>query len=489
MNTNRIFSSWKSLAAFCLIAFLLIFIVSSLILARPNPDEGIHTTTAWLLLQGILPYRDVFSMYAPGSYFIFAAFYLLFPLEFVASRLFVLAINVLTLVAFFALCRKLMPERLALLACLLYIVLSVFTISWNIVLEPFITLFAVLSFYFIFSFLEGKKLRHLVLACLFLSSLVLMKQTMLFLSLGMAVFLLLRANLKVREFFVGLVSYAFFPVLFLFYLVSNNALLDFVQQAIIYNLSHSSLFAFRFHLGWVAVTGLFLSVSVLAFLLLLFKKIRLGRDKAIALFLWIVLSLPILLPVLGCCGHHLLLVPGFVIFFMLCFEALFLKPGSIKFGNLNIGLFLKIFLSIAFLAALFGSATYLSQYFFQNDFEDLFEISEYIASNSGAEDRIFVTYWDEELYFFSLRKPATKYLFHPFFFEAEEAAYQDEVVQALQESRPLFVVDFSRTDQPLTENTKINAFVLENYSVVKVVEMKKPLYKTFNYGFVLRRDK
>ena len=482
------FSSFRAMAALCLIALLLVFLVSALVLSRPNPDEGIHTTTAWLMLQGYVPFKDIFSMYAPGSYFILAAFYLVFPLDFVLSRFFMLAVGLAALLAFFALCKKLMNEKAALFASLLFVVMSVFTINWNIVMEPFLAFFSILSFYFIFSFLERGSRKHLALAGVFLASLVIMKQTMLFLSLASLLALFFAARPNRREASLLILSYALLPLLLLLYLFSHNAFFDFVGQAILYNLSHSSLFAFSFHLSWFLVTGLFLSIPVIGFALFLLKKISLDRTKAAFLFLWFVFSLPNLVPVLGCCGHHLPLVPVFAIFFAILFGYAFFKVSELRLQTPKLMPVLKCFLVLALTASLFGAGFYLSQFLFQNDFKDLFEISEYVKANSSPDDTIFVTYWDEEVYFLSLRKPATSYLYAPFLFPEEVEAHEADMIAQFEKNKPLFVVNFSRTDRPLESESGINQYLRTNYHVVKELELSKPLYNTFNYGFVLRRN-
>ncbi len=486
--SEQLLSSVKNKTIFGMIALFLVLMVANLLLSRPNPDEGIHMMGGWLLLNGTVLYSELFSMYAPGSYFILAAFYSLFPADFVVSRLLMLAVNLGSLVAFFALCRKLLDERASLIALFFYVVWSVFTISWNVLMEPFMTLFAILLVYFVLTYLESKKLQDLALAGLFIASIVMMKQTMLFFSTAALFFLIIKARPSLKEYAVLGVSYALLPLLFLYYLFSNNAFFDFVDQAILYNLAHSSLFAFRFHLGWIAVTALFVSVFALAALLFLSKKLRIKKDKGQLLFIWIVLTLPTLLPVLGCCHHHLPLVPGFVILFTLAFDSVFFKGDGFSLKGFDAKPLLKGFLALVFVASIVGSGIYLSQYFFQNDFEDLFEVAEFVNENSSPEDKIHVTYWDEEVYFFALRKPATRYLYHPFLFEAEEKAFQAEVVQALEDEKAIFVVDFARDDEPMQSEGEMSEYILENYSLVKTQEMDPALYNTFNYGFVLQRN-
>lgn len=474
------------MAIFFLITFLLVFLSCSLILSRVNPDEGIFTTGGWLLLQGTALYKDFFSMYSPALYFILAAFYAIFPAEFVASRLFVVAMNVLTLVCFFALCRKMMDEKSALLASLFFVIWSVFTISWNVIIEPFIALFSVLLFYLVFSFLNSRNIKHLIFVGILLSSLVLLKQTMLFLSIAVFIFILLRAKLNRRELLALLLSCALLPLLFLIYLILNNAFFDFIEQAIIYDISHSSLFVFRFHFEWFAVTAFFFSIPVLALLLLLFKKMQMEKDKAALLFIWLFASVTTLLPILGCCVHFIPLVAPFAIFFGLLIDQIFIKNSRIKLGGIAPA-FLKAFIVLAFLISIAGSMVYLSQYFFQNDFNDLFEVAQFVNSNSSPNDTMYTTYWDEEMYFFALRKPATKYAYMPFLFPEEIPGYQIETINSMEKAKPLFVIHSSATEQDMDPEDKIHKYILENYKLVETKKLQKPLYKTYNYVLIFRR--
>ncbi len=491
---KRFFGKFSSnaRAAFLVIALLQIALVLALLLARPNPDEGIYTTGGWLLLQGTVLYKEFFSMYSPGIYFIFAALYSVFPPDFVISRLFILAVNTCTLAVFFLLCKKMLNERTALLASFFYVIWGAFTVSWNILIEPFLMLFSVALFYALFCFLEKRKMPSLLAVGFLISGLVLLKQTMLFLSIGLLLFMLLRAKLNMRHLAAFLFSCALFPFIFLLYLIANNAFSDFVGQAILHDLQSAPLFAFKLTtaigaVGVLAALFLFVSVPVLAMLFFFREKPEKERKKIALVLAWFILAAPTLLPVLGCCGHFAPLVPPFSIFFGLLFEAAFLRGGRFKLQGFNAMPLLRLFVILVFFASIVGPAAYLPQFFFHNDFNDLFEIAAYVKQNSSPDDRIHVTWWDEEMYFFCLRKPATRYIYQPFFGAEAQQLYELESIQSMRETKPLFVINFSRTEQPLQGEDKIYEYLRENYEVVKTQKMQKPLYKTFNYGFVLKR--
>jgi len=467
----------------------MVFSVLSLILSRPMPDEGSHMTGGWLLLNGTIPYLDFFSVYSPGIYFLLALFYTIFPPDFVASRLFALAVNLITLTTLFALCKKFMREKVALLACLFFVIWSVFTMSWNILIEPFLALFSVLLIYSILTFFESKKFKHFILIAFLLSGLVLLKQTMLIFSTAVGLLFLFKLKPSLKELSIFLISYASLPILFIIYLFSNNAFGAFLDQAVFYTLTHyTGEFALQFKPGWVIVTLVFLSIPLLALLLMLLKKIRIEKFRAALLFLWFILFLPTLMPVFGCCAHHTPLVPVFAIFFGLIIESVFFNENSFKFKQIELRGFLKAFLALVFFSGIAASGIYLPQYFCQNDFVELFEISEYVKLNSVPTDTLYVTAYDTEIYFFALRKPATNYFYFPHASDAEEdLKYRLEIVQSLEENKPLFVVNFSRTLEPVPGDNLSTKYILENYRVVKTVEFRKPLYDIYNYGFVLKR--
>lgn len=484
---GTLFSSRKTKLAFALICIFFALITLSLIYARPNPDEGITTTGGWLLLQGVDLYSEFFSMYAPGIYFILAAFYAFVPMEFFTSRLFMIAVSIVTFFAFYALSRKLMSEKTTLIATFLYASWSVFTLTWNVLIEPFITLFAILLAYFLFSFMDKRKTRDLVLTGFFLSGLVLLKQTMLFLSIFAFVFILLKLRPSRKEIATLAISYAAFPLLFLLYLLYHGAFFDFVYQGIIYNLTHSSLFSFRFRLDFIAIASFFFSMPVLAIILFARKKLGINKDKMIFLILWFIAAIPTLLPILGCCAHFTPLLPGYVLFFGLMAHSLFEKKESIKVSSIELRPVIKTMLAIVLVLSVVGPGIYFGQFYFQNDFEDLFEISEYVKENTTSEDYIYVPAFDAEIYWFTQRKLGTNYIYDPFLFDEEKLDYQLESISQLEKSNPLLVVTFSGTELPLQGESKLNTYILENYEIVKTKVLSEPLYGVYHYGFVMKR--
>jgi hypothetical protein len=94
----------------------------------------------------------------------------------------------------------------------------------------------------------------------------------------------------------------------------------------------------------------------------------------------------------------------------------------------------------------------------------------------------------EQMYFLSLRKPATKYAYMPFLFPGEIPAYHLETIDAMGKTKPLFVLHFSGDSQGLQPDNVLQAYILENYELVKTHKLQQPLYKTINYCLIFRRN-
>jgi hypothetical protein len=110
--TLRRSASWAAVVAVGLGAFVL------LLLAMPRElntfDEGIILSGAMRVLAGEVLHRDFYSLYGPAQYYAVAAALDLTPHQFLAARLWDVAIRAATIAAIFAVLRPVVPLVLAL---------------------------------------------------------------------------------------------------------------------------------------------------------------------------------------------------------------------------------------------------------------------------------------------------------------------------------------------------------------------------------------
>jgi len=100
----------------------LIFIISLLYLflfrrhSGIDPDEGIVLQGADRILRGEVPYRDFFSFYTPGSFYLVAALFKVFGNSFLAARTSIAAVGAGCSVITYLLSRRVCSRKIALLA-------------------------------------------------------------------------------------------------------------------------------------------------------------------------------------------------------------------------------------------------------------------------------------------------------------------------------------------------------------------------------------
>lgn len=84
-----------------------------------EPDEGIVLQGATRILDGQLPYRDFFSFYTPGSFYLVAAIFRIFGNSFVIARVSVAVVGALCSVITYLIARRVCPRSISVLAAVL----------------------------------------------------------------------------------------------------------------------------------------------------------------------------------------------------------------------------------------------------------------------------------------------------------------------------------------------------------------------------------
>jgi len=447
-----------------LIAILLLFVLLRLpTLYEPfGRDQGIFATVASGLLEGKMPYRDLWDHKPPGIYFLYALVFKLLGKEMRSVALFDGLSTMFTILLLFKLSRELFDRRSAYLATIIFTVLSsgIFFFGWwgrgqpeVFMLLPILGVISLLKpvagkaksgFSFLFAGLLGGiafSLKTTILPLLFLSSLFLLIED------GMSTRGMERGIAKILLFSSGVII-ALLP--FLIFFGMNTAWDEFFYSNVTFNLSahthhpydldfliklkdHFDVIGTRIHFLWWTI-----------FLLALYGLIRITRiekKKRALLIVWMagtILSI--------CMGwwlfyyHFIILIPPLAVFtscgfFQLSDRLIFQRTKRYQIaGNLIVSL-LALFLLLEFLLAYYSAyistgimpallgrgkinaveiySRYRVQEITINDFSftDDYLLAQYLKTHTRKEEKIFIWGWEALVYFLSEREPASRYIF------------------------------------------------------------------------------
>ena len=169
-------------------------------------DEGEYAYIGQLLLQGIPPYQDAFTMKLPGTSMIYALFMLLFGQTTTAIHLGLLLVNVVSIVLLFLLTKKWLSPGASLVAAVSFAVtaLNFDLFGFAAHATHFVMLFALGGLFALMHALERKRPYVFFISGILFGLAFLMKQPgICFFFLGLSILLLTRwrGRLVQREFF------------------------------------------------------------------------------------------------------------------------------------------------------------------------------------------------------------------------------------------------------------------------------------------------
>jgi len=476
----------KTVLLLASILVLQFFLVAGLWHYRPLPDEGRYLTTGWMISQGKVPFRDTFSPKMPGLEFALAGIFTVFGPSLLAARLFVaIAASAIVLLVFF-ISRKAFGEKPALIASLFFSLWSTAFSSYWAIIEPFTALFSAIAVLFAFRFLFGKaSLGNAFAFGFFLGLEVIFKQTMLPFALFMAAAVLAIGHFRgtkpgLRAVLAWVLGLAAMPLVFLVYLLSTGAFPFFVEAMLFPFLQLENF-------GVVAIDSKFL-IAIAAFiavpvaLIALWKRPSIaGKRHEVFLFLaWFVFSFSNALPFRSCCIHLLPALPAASIFAGLLISDS-LGQGGKEIKTKPLALFSALLLFLSFFAGgFFFSAFFSGDY----SFSSLEGVASFVRANTGSNDTIMVFPASPELFFLAQRMPSSRQFV---FFDPCPERCQQPVLEELFQNKPELLVYFSASPDYAASNlAQILEFREKNYGLLKVIELERPLYKTYGYAFIFR---
>ena len=123
-----------------------------------EPDEGIVLLGAERILGGELPYRDFFSFYTPGSFYLVASLFRIFGDSFVVARVSIAVAGAICSVVTYALARRVCSPGVSLLCAFLATTTGA-AFRFLVLHNPYSTLLCCLSIYSAVRYLETQASR------------------------------------------------------------------------------------------------------------------------------------------------------------------------------------------------------------------------------------------------------------------------------------------------------------------------------------------
>ncbi|MCK5172162.1 MAG: glycosyltransferase family 39 protein [Planctomycetes bacterium] len=474
---NRIFSNNKDCLVWLLLAGGILFTAATRIHLLNVPlerDEGAYAYIGQLLLEGHPPYVESYDFKMPGLYGAYAIILMIFGQTAKGIHLGLLLINSTTIVLLFMLGRKLFGNLCGISSAAAFAILSLITPVQGFIAnaEHFVLLPAVAGILVLLRWKESDRLPTIFLGGVLLGLSVIMKQQGAFFILFGGLYVLFsqlqRRSLKWPR---RLVQWSLFAA---------GALMPFVVICLLYWVGgHFDKFWFwvfvypmeyaasRPSVGslpvFVSRLSRIIEVSALLWVLAGFGLISILWDRKIrpnALFVGIFLLLSLVSVCLG--GSFF---PHYFIL-MLPAVALLVGTGACSISHLlgrispaffaTLVPFFLVIIGVSHCLYIQGEVLYKTsmekvsrKVYRMNPFPESLAVSEYIKAHTSENDRIFIFGSEPQMFFYSHRKSATKYINIGLieFSSKHSVQMQEEIIRDIDSANPalLVFVDTPRT--------------------------------------------
>jgi hypothetical protein len=491
---------------------LLVFIIALVALLRSGllsvpleRDEGEYAYTAQLILQGIPPYAEAYSMKMPGIYVIYAILLTLFGKTHTGIHLGLLVVNGATIVLLFLLARYVFDPVAAVVTAATFAVLSlnqsvqgVFANAEHFVLLPAVAATLLLQR----ALTRGRPRLFFWSGLLFGIAFMIKQHGVAFIGFG-SVYLLIvelrRRPIVWQQFIVRcslFVTGVFLPfgLACLFFLLLG-VFGKFWFWTFVYAQEYIS--AVPFSIGMQILMMKLSKIvfpSVLLFLLagislIILLSSKNYRSQILFVILFTLFSWLAVCPGLHFRPHYFVLfLPAIALLtgISVSFLSQFLKNHSFITMQKLIPVFLVV---ISLLHSLYYQRDYLFKFsptllshhiYGSNPFPESLEIGRYIQNNSSENDRIAILGSEPQIYFYANRRAATSYLYTYPLMEPHPYAkkMQSEMIEQIESNRPEFLVVVNIRTSWLARPTSekmiflwMENYVRRHYETVGVVDI------------------
>ena len=426
-------------------------------------DEGEYAYIAQLMLNGFLPYVDVYSMKLPGIYWAYSAVVSLFGASIEGVRLALILVHSASICLLFLLAKRLTDSWTGVLAAAFFAFfsLSPFTHGLFANAEHFVLLPAIGGLAALIKALDEDRLLLLLFSGLLLGTGFLMKQHGIAFVILAGAYLLLNGltpiNRPAQRFaFFGIGAMLPYVLVCLFFW-NAGVFENFWYWTFEYAGSYASMvtsqeawsgFKDRFFLI-VASAPLIWGLCI-AGICFGWKGAFVGNRRAFIPLFFLFSALSI------CPGFYfrphyfLLLLPAAGLMGAIGFRSILKLLSSHRSRHVQIGL------TALLIMACFAPTLYQQrEYFFSMSSEEVcrmifpmrpfpesIEISRYIRANTNSEDRIAVIGSEPQIYFYSQRRSATGYIYmYPMMEQHSEALrMQENMIREIEAVQPVFLI-------------------------------------------------
>jgi hypothetical protein len=450
-----------------LVVLLTMVIRYGLISVPLERDEGEYAYGGQLILQGILPYQQIYNMKLPGIYVAYAGLMTIFGQTHMGIHLGLMFINAATIVLVFLLAKQLYDSTVGLVTAAAFAIMSLLPSVQGIFAnaEHFVILFSIGGLWILVKALDEDRTWLLLISGLMLGSGFLMKQHGAAFILFGGLYILIQ-QIRFRPVlgrhlffktglftFGAIIPYGITCMVFVF----NGTFEKFWFWTFKYAKAYTTLAPLS--VGWSLFKDRALNIiqsAPLIWLLILLGLTALGLDKHARRRL-IFVGLFFVFSVMAIC-------PGFYFrphYFIL------LMPASALLAGISIGavrnnlltnrpLILKYGLPLLLAGICVVGSVYQHRHFlfkmtpFQlsravyglNPFPETLQISKFIRDNTEEKDRIAVLGSEPQIYFYSGRRSASGYIYMYALMENHDYALkmQKEMIQDIESTRPKFLI-------------------------------------------------
>lgn len=447
---------------------LLVIVMSAAVRSRLldlplERDEGEYAYIAQLMLNGFLPYIDVYSMKLPGIYAAYVAAITLFGQTHIGIHICLLLINAATTVLVFLLGKRLVDAWVGVVAAAGFAFLSLgqFVQGGFANAEHFVILPMVGGLLLLLKSIDEDRIRFLFYSGLLLGTGFLMKQHgIAFLLLGGTYLLITgltdryRLALRLAVFSIGVIlPYVLVCLIFIWK--------ETFQQFWFWTFEYARAYTSQLpiHFAWKEFLDRFLPIIGSAPLLwgaclvgICFGWIDIQvRKRFNFILLFLIFSFLAICPGFYFRPHYFVLIlPAISLLFGIAFKVMVVSLSSNRFQEI------RYRLSLLTLIFLFSISVYQQrEYLFAwstekicrvtyggNPFIESLEISAFLREYTNPEDKIVVFGSEPQIYFYSRKAAATGHIYmypmmekHPYALDM-----QKQMIREIEEAKPKFII-------------------------------------------------
>jgi hypothetical protein len=444
---------------------LLVCVVRLRLLDIPlERDEGGYAYMGRMLLNGILPYSEVYDLKPPGTFFVYALILSIFGQTHTGIHLALLFVNIATSILLFLISRRLFNDTAGIVtgSSFLLMTLSPAVHGFWANTEHFILLSAMGGILLMLSAIERDDKKRLFLSGLLLGVSFLIKQHGIFFILFGLIYIcrayLKKRPLHLRDFFlktgvfiIGIITpYTLTVMLFL---IAGN-LSKFWFWTFEYASQYASTLTVSQGMKYFKTGATrIIRPNILILLMAVTGLIGIIRDKSIRsnqffVYGFLFVSFLSILPGLHFLAHYfILLIPavslltGIGVYYIMERLQPYKIPAVVTAFIIVIPLIYPVIVQKDFFFKL-SPVEVCRAIYGMSPFPESLEVAKYIDKNTDEKDRILVLGSEPQIYFYSKRRSATGYIYmYPLMGPHKFAAkMQEEMISEIESSMPKYTI-------------------------------------------------